>query len=67
MTTEKREELIEAADWILGRLGVDANDPRLKGVHAGVAGNILGSPRQKTMLRDNRVGPPLRQAGKRRL
>ena len=31
MTTEKREELIEAADWILDRLGVQANDPRLKG------------------------------------
>ena len=31
MTTEKREELIEAADWILDRLGVEANDPRLKG------------------------------------
>ena len=31
MTTEKREELIEAAEWILGRLGVEANDSRLKG------------------------------------
>ena len=31
MTTEKREELTEAADWILKRLGVEANDPRLKG------------------------------------
>ena len=31
MTTEKREELIEAAEWILDRLGVEANDQRLKG------------------------------------
>ena len=31
MTTEKREELIEAADWIFDRLGVEANDARLSG------------------------------------
>ena len=26
-----RQEMIEAADWILTRLGVPANDPSLKG------------------------------------
>ena len=27
----KKAELIEAADWIMGRLGVGADDPALKG------------------------------------
>ena len=31
MATEKREELIEAAAWILDRMKMQANDPRLKG------------------------------------